>query len=163
VRDRVSDIPELAHHFLATSTRLGKYPAEKISDAALASLCAHDWPGNIRELQNAIERALTVSSEDQIQPWHLPPTVTGALSGAGESGGSESLHSRDEAKDIKPQSNGRINLIEAVEQFERKMILYALGQNQWNRSRAAESLGITRRILSYKMQNLGIYRADVEH
>ena len=163
LRDRVSDIPELAHHFLATSTRMGKYSAEKISEAALASLCAHDWPGNIRELQNAIERALTVCSEDEIQPWHLPPTVTGALSGVAKAAAARLMRSRDEVKDIKPASNGRINLIEAVEQFERKMILYALGQNQWNRSRAAESLGITRRILSYKMQNLAIYREPTEN
>jgi DNA-binding NtrC family response regulator len=163
LRDRASDIPELAQHFLATSTRMGKYPAENIAEAALAALCAHNWPGNIRELQNAIERALTVCTEDEIQPWHLPPTVTRTLSSAGEGGGSEFMHSLNEVKDVTSPNNGRVNLIEAVEQFERKMILYALGQNQWNRSRAADSLGITRRILSYKMQNLGIYRADGEH
>jgi DNA-binding NtrC family response regulator len=163
LRDRASDIPELSQHFLATSTRMGKYPAENIAEAALAALCAHNWPGNIRELQNAIERALTVCTEDEIQPWHLPPTVTRTLSSAGEGGGSEFMHSLNEVKDVTSPNNGRVNLIEAVEQFERKMILYALGQNQWNRSRAADSLGITRRILSYKMQNLGIYRADGEH
>ena len=163
LRDRASDIAELAQHFLATSTRIGKYSAQNIAEAALAALCAHDWPGNIRELQNAIERALTVCTEDEIQPWHLPPTVTRTLPGIGEGGGSELMRSLDDVKNITSANNGRVNLIEAVEQFERKMILYALGQNQWNRSRAADSLGITRRILSYKMQNLGIYRADGEH
>lgn len=128
----------------------------------MAALCAHDWPGNIRELQNAIERALTVCTDDEIQPWHLPPTVTRTLPAVGERGASEFVQSRDGIKDITSAKMGRVSLIEAVEQFERKMILYSLGQNQWNRSRTADSLGITRRILSYKMQNLGIYKDDGE-
>jgi DNA-binding NtrC family response regulator len=158
LRDRPSDIAELARHFLATSTRTGKYSAQTISDIGLAALCAHEWPGNIRELQNAIERALTVCTEDVIQPCHLPPTVTRTLSAIGECGGSELSQSPDGVN----RNTGRVSLIEAVEQFERKMILHALGQSRWNRSRAADSLGVTRRILSYKMQNLGIYKDDGE-
>ena len=162
LRDRASDIAELARNFLATATRTGKYSAVNIAEAALAALCAHDWPGNIRELQNAIERALTVCTDDEIQPWHLPPTVTRTLPAVGERAAGEFLQSRDGVKDITSAKTGRVSLIEAVEQFERKMILYSLGQNQWNRSRTADSLGITRRILSYKMQNLGLYKDDGE-
>jgi DNA-binding NtrC family response regulator len=137
---------------------MGKYSATKIAEAAFAAMCAHDWPGNIRELQNAIERALTVCTEGEIQPWHLPPTVTQTLTSVGECGGSEFVTSQDGIVDIKSAKAGRVSLIEAVEQFERKMILYSLGQNKWNRCKTADTLGITRRILSYKMQNLGIYK-----
>ena len=54
-------------------------------------------------------------------------------------------------------------MIEAVEQFERAMILAALEKNYWNKTQAANALGVTRRILAYKMQNLGIERAEPEH
>ena len=162
LRDRASDITELGRHFLATSSRMGKYSATNIAEAALAALCGHDWPGNIRELQNAIERALTVCTDAEIQPWHLPPTVTQTRSSL-DDGGSDFVPSQDGIIDIKSAKAGRVSLIEAVEQFERKMILYSLGQNQWNRSKTADTLGITRRILSYKMQNLGIYKDDGEH
>jgi DNA-binding NtrC family response regulator len=162
LRECASDIPELARHFVAASKRLGKYRAESVSEAAYAVLCAHNWPGNIRELQNSIERALTVCTDDEIQPWHFPPTVTRTLSSAGGKT-SDLLPSIDDVKEVTPTSVSRVNLIEAVERFERKMILYGLDQNQWNRTRTAAYLGISRRILSYKMQNLGVYRDDGEH
>jgi DNA-binding NtrC family response regulator len=88
--------------------------------------------------------------------------VTRTLASLGEGGGSEFVPSQDGIVDITSAKAGRISLIEAVEQFERKMILYSLGQNKWNRSKTADTLGITRRILSYKMQNLGIYKDDGE-
>jgi DNA-binding NtrC family response regulator len=55
------------------------------------------------------------------------------------------------------------NMIESVEQFERAMILAALEKCYWNKTQTANALGVTRRILAYKMQNLGIERADAEH
>ena len=147
LRERLSDVPELASHFLAAANRFGEHDGEGISQAALAALCQHNWPGNVRELHNAIERALTVCNEEEIQPSHLPPAV---LRGT----------------PLITQTNGNSesqNMIEAVEQFERAMILAALEKNYWNKTQAANALGVTRRILAYKMQNLGIERADVEH
>ena len=147
LRNRKADIPELARHFLTLANRSHKYFAESISDAALTALCAHDWPGNVRELQNAIERALTVCNEEEIQPSHLPPAVLRVA----EPPSQPVAHS---------ESIGNMGLIEEVEEFERAIIVAALEKCDWNKTHAAMSLGVTRRILSYKMQNLGIDKAS---
>jgi DNA-binding NtrC family response regulator len=144
LRQRIADVPELARHFFAVAERSGKYRAEAISDAAIERLCAHSWPGNVRELQNAIERALTVCDQEEIQPSHLPPAVLRGTAPPPPATASTSDTIKTE------------NLVEAVEQFERAMIFAALDKCNWNKTRAATALGITRRILSYKMQNLGI-------
>jgi DNA-binding NtrC family response regulator len=144
LRDRIADVPELARHFFAVAARSGKYRAEAISDAAIERLCAHTWPGNVRELQNAIERALTVCDQEEIQPAHLPPAVLRTMA-------PPPIATVPAGESVKTE-----NLVEAVEQFERAMIFAALDKCNWNKTRAATALGITRRILSYKMQNLGI-------
>lgn len=149
LRDRISDVPELARHFLVVASRSGKYGAQEISDAALRTLCMHRWPGNVRELQNAIERALTVCDQEEIQPSHLPPAVLR---------GTALAPVPDPASDTTKTEN----LVEAVEQFERAMILAALDKCNWNKTRAATALGITRRILSYKMHNLGLVPGEGE-
>jgi DNA-binding NtrC family response regulator len=148
LRERMADVPELARHFFAVAQRSGKYRAEAISDAAIERLCAHSWPGNVRELQNAIERALTVCDQEEIQPCHLPPAVLRGTAPPPPAAAPTSDAIKTE------------NLVEAVEQFERAMILAALEKCNWNKTRAATALGITRRILSYKMQNLGIVARD---
>jgi DNA-binding NtrC family response regulator len=151
LRHRKSDIPELARHFLTLASRSHKYFAASISDAAIAALCAHDWPGNVRELQNAIERALTVCNEEEIQPHHLPLAVLRP---------GEPLSPQQAAPDpLTPEHKG---LIEAVEEFERAIIIAALEKCEWNKTHAATKLGVTRRILSYKMQNLGIDKPSLE-
>jgi len=143
LRERAADIAELARHFLAVGARSGKYSAQSISDAALAALCQHRWPGNVRELQNAMERAMMICHESEIQLSHLPPAVLN---------GSKPVSQPANY----PSSITNQNLVEAVEQFERHMILEALEKCDWNKSKAARDLGVTRRILAYKMNNLGI-------
>ena len=87
-----------------------------------------------------------VCNEEEIQPSHLPPAVLRQLPMDGQPNG----HSESQ------------NMIDAVEQFERAMILAALERSYWNKTQAATVLGVTRRILAYKMQNLGIEKADRE-
>ncbi|HXG59937.1 MAG TPA: sigma 54-interacting transcriptional regulator, partial [Planctomycetota bacterium] len=140
LRERPSDIPELARHFLARSNRSEKRQVLGFSAAALEALCAHTWPGNVRELQHAVHRAVLVCDGDEIRPEHLPPAVTRG-------------HAAEAAP---PTPSGQEGLIEAVERLERSMILAALEKNGWVKARAARALGVTERILSYKMQNLGI-------
>lgn len=149
LRDRISDVPELARHFLTVASRSGKHRASGISDMAIESLCAHTWPGNVRELQNTIERALTVCDQEAIQPSHLPPAV---------------MHGMAPPVAAAPASDAikTENLIEAVERFEQAMIVAALEKCSWNKTRTATALGITRRILSYKMHNLGVVAGEVE-
>lgn len=142
LRERPADIPELVNHFLTTASRLGNAHVRGVAEEAMIALQQHSWPGNVRELQNAVERALTVCDQDEIKISHLPPAVLRKASSPGavtESGNGESG-----------------NLVEKTEQYERSMILAELVKCDWNKSRSAVGLGITRRILSYKMQNLGL-------
>jgi transcriptional regulator with GAF, ATPase, and Fis domain len=137
LRDRVIDIPDLAYHFVARSNRVEKRQIRGLSPRALEILCGHSWPGNVRELQHAIERAVLVCDGEEIEPEHLPPAV---------------LRGRPET----PISGSPGGLVEEVERLERSMILAALDKNGWVKCRAARSLGITERILSYKMNTLGM-------
>ena len=149
LRERAADVPALARHFLAIGSRSGRYTARSISDSALAALCEHPWPGNVRELQNAVERAMMICREEEVQIFHLPPAV---------------LHGKPLDAQPVPSvsaSAGR-NLVEAVESFERTMILDALEKCDWNKTQAARHLGVTRRILSYKITTLGIDKPTTE-
>jgi DNA-binding NtrC family response regulator len=139
LRERVADIPSLARHFLARVNREEKRQVQGFSAEALEALCAHAWPGNVRELQHAVQRAVLVCDGDEVRPEHLPPAVV-----------------RTQAQP--PPQGGKEGLVEAVERLERSMILTALEKNGWVKARAARALGVTERILSYKMENLGIQR-----
>lgn len=148
LRERAADIPELARFFLTLCRRAGKYTAESIVDSAMDVLCAHDWPGNVRELQNAIERALMVCRDDEIRIEHLPPAIV----------------RRCHSSALAPTINAtpvRQNFLEAVEQFERGLILQALEQSDWNKTQAARLLGLTRRVLTYKIATLGLQEQDL--
>ncbi len=139
LRERVADIPELARHFLDQALRQEKRPVRGLATPTVEALCAHPWPGNVRELQHAVERAALVCDGDEILPEHLPPAVL-----------------RGRAPAPAPAAAG--GLIEAVERLERSMIVAALEKNGWVKARAAQALGVTERILSYKMNNLGIQK-----
>ena len=77
LRDRVEDVPLLAHHFLRRyADRLGK-KVRTLSPEAIELLCGYRWPGNVRELENAVERAVVLSRGEAIAPADLPPAVTG--------------------------------------------------------------------------------------
>jgi DNA-binding NtrC family response regulator len=149
LRERAADVAELARHFLAVAGRSGKHTACAISDSALAALSEHHWPGNVRELQNAVERALMICRDEEIQVAHLPPAVLR---------GKSAIAAPTESVGI---GQGR-NLVEAVEAFERGMILQALEKSDGNKTQAARLLGVTRRILSYKVTTLGIDKATTE-
>ncbi len=149
LRERSGDIPELAGHFLKVTGRSSKYNTCTTSDSALAELCEHRWPGNVRELRNAIERAMMVCPDEEIQVSHLP---AGVLRGA---------HADSQPAHSDLTGAGR-NLVEAVEDFERAMILEASEKSNWNKTQAARLLGVTRRILSYKVSTLGIDKTTTD-
>jgi two-component system, NtrC family, response regulator HydG len=154
LRERRSDIAELAEHFLSVSSRAGKHSAQSISDGALSALCEHSWPGNVRELQNAIERAYMVCDEEEIQAGHLPPAIAGSSRPA--------AHASLQAAAPPPAAaeENSLNFVEAVENYERTLILAALKRCGWNKTQAARDLRISRRVLMYKMNNLGIDRGE---
>jgi DNA-binding NtrC family response regulator len=137
LRDRLGDIPELARHFLARTNRAEKRSVQEISGPTMEALCSHSWPGHVRELQHAIERAVLVCDGDELLPEHLPPAVL-------------------RAHPLPGPAHEKEGLIEAVERLERSMIFAALEKNGWVKARTARALGVTERILAYKMNNLGI-------
>jgi DNA-binding NtrC family response regulator len=142
LRQRPSDIPELVSHFLNAASQVGNTHVRSVSDEAMIALQQHSWPGNVRELQNAIERAYTVCHEDEIQISHLPAAVLRRAPVPRAPSGSD--------------TNDNRNLVEKTEQYERSIIMAELAKCEWNKTKAALALGVTRRILSYKMQTLGI-------
>ena len=141
LRERKGDIPLLVNHFTdKVNAREEKY-VKRIEKEALDMLISYHWPGNVRELENVIDRAVTLIDQDVITPEQLP------------------AHIRDGAKSslIKSQiQSGEITFTEAEEQFQKSIILDVLERADYVQSRAATMLGISRRILKYKMDKFGI-------
>ena len=144
LRDRGRDVVTLAEHFLVQNCqKLGRAPL-KLSTAAEQKLLVHQWPGNVRELRNVMERAAIIEQTDEVQPESLPDFEL-------ETQLRSSSDSSPEA-----EVNFQLGFAEAVASFERKMIQKALEQNQYNVSRSAEQLKMTRHSLRYRMQQLGL-------
>jgi PAS domain S-box-containing protein len=142
LRERASDIAELAEHFLARANRTEKRQVT-LSEQARKLLRAHSWPGNVRELRHAIERAVSVCEGEVILPTDLPPAVR--LQAAS----SQSEDSKDKER----------RLVEIVDDFERKLILDALEQSKWKKTDAAKLLGINVKLLDYRIEKYGLARA----
>jgi len=137
LRDRRSDIPLLAGHFLArAATRAGR-PVDGFTPGALAALLAHDWPGNVRELEHAVERGVYLGTTSRVDVADLPPAV--AAAGTLRAG---------------PRGAGALR--ESLAVPERQMILEALQRHAWRRDAAARALGINRTTLYKKAKRLGL-------
>jgi DNA-binding NtrC family response regulator len=131
LRERAEDIPLLAEFLLRKhATRLNK-PVARISDDALQALVRYQWPGNIRELENVLERAVIVAAGDPLSLRDLPADVGGLTETAPAGGG-------------------------VIEAMERTLIEKVLAECDWNKSRAARRLGIGRRTLYSKAAKYGI-------
>jgi transcriptional regulator with PAS, ATPase and Fis domain len=136
LRERTEDIPELVRFFVARySARFRKTPV-RVSDEALGVLQRYRWPGNIRELENLVERLVAMNESGSIEDEDLPVDVH--LPHVGSPGGDESL------------------LQQAMNAFERTYILRALERADWNVSQAARELGIPLSTLKHKMGRLDI-------
>jgi Nif-specific regulatory protein len=142
LRDRKSDLLALADHFLRKSTLEHNKPIRRISNAAIEMLAAYHWPGNVRELANVIEHAVLVCDSKAIDCHHLPPTLQTA-----ESSGTMVT----------------LSLMDAVNAFEKNVLLDALKMTHGNRSQAARLLGSTERVISYKVRKHGIDTDDFHH
>ncbi|MGD0625624.1 MAG: sigma-54 dependent transcriptional regulator [Thermodesulfobacteriota bacterium] len=138
LRKRKEDILLLVQHFLDKHAAPGK---KNISPEAMDILVAYDWPGNVRELENIIERIVVLTNVETISPNELPATLM--------------TNSRVEL--IKQEVlDGRISFEDAERDFEKDIILEALKKSNFVQTKAADLLGISRRILKYKMDKYGI-------
>jgi Nif-specific regulatory protein len=125
----------LAEHFLAKYTRAHGKSIKRISTPAIDMLMSYHWPGNVRELENTIERAVVTCDGSVIHGHHLPPTLQTA------------------------EASGTVmktTLTDAVDQFEKDLILDALKSARGNRAKAARLLGSTERIVGYKVRKYQI-------
>jgi DNA-binding NtrC family response regulator len=143
LRDRRDDVRLLAERFLARSReRAGLGPA-RFTREALAALERYHWPGNVRELENALERAVALSDGDLVDVADLPENIDRA-------GRTESLR--------EALRSGGIAFEETVAAFEQDILREALDRCDWNQTRAAEQLGITRRLLKLKIDKHALKR-----
>jgi DNA-binding NtrC family response regulator len=142
LRDRYEDIPALVDHFVRKlSGSYGQRPLT-ISPDAMEQLVTYEWPGNVRELENVVESLLALCPNDCVTPGDLPRKV------------------RDRTRvfegNVTPVFAAGLGFEEAERIFETEMILKALKRANYVQTRAAELLGISRRILKYKMDKLKI-------
>ncbi|MDA3891719.1 MAG: sigma 54-interacting transcriptional regulator [Salinivirgaceae bacterium] len=135
LRERRNDIPLLADHFIAKFNKKNKTKIKRITTSALDMLMVYNWPGNIRELENVIERACILTTDGVINSHHLPPTLQTA-----ESSGT--------------QSTGGMTFF--VEKLERQLIREALVTNKGNMAKAAIHLQVTERMLTTRIKKYGI-------
>ena len=139
LRERREDIPLLTEVTLKRlADACGLSPA-RLAPEALEKLKSYRFPGNVRELENMLERAYTLCENDLIQPQDLRLSEASCSAAAGEA----SLAQID-------------NLEDYLEEIERKLIMQALEETRWNRTAAAQRLGLTFRSMRYRLKKLGI-------
>jgi transcriptional regulator with GAF, ATPase, and Fis domain len=135
LRERPEDIPILAEYFVSKFAVKCKVKAKKISPEAMAGMMNYDWPGNVREFENAIERALVLGVSDAIRPEDLP----------------ESVLEKDPAPGVQ---EAKYHL--AVKQLKRQLILAAVEEAKGNYTEAARTLGVHANYLHRLIRNLNL-------
>jgi two-component system response regulator PilR (NtrC family) len=138
LRERPEDVPELAEAVLRRLGRRMKITAPPLGKDALAALQSYAFPGNVRELENILERAITLSTSGEIRAADIqlrPTPITSTATGSGAAGNALGDH---------------------LEDIERDAILKALEQSRYNKTAAAKVLGMSFRALRYRIKKLGI-------
>jgi two-component system NtrC family response regulator len=136
LRSRREDIPLLVDHFLSHFCARHQRGSKQLDDAAIEILCKANWPGNVRQLRNIIERLVVTVSGEKIGVSHLP---------------------KDLCEAANSQSRQITTLAEAAESAERTAIQAALIESDFHRERAAKILGVSIRTLHYKMSRYGLH------
>jgi len=132
LRERKQDIPDLLRHFVEKiSQEYGRNIS--ISKTAMSTLTQYDWPGNVREMENLIERLVIMADGDEIDSSLLPSFLS------------------EQSRNRTPEQP-----LSRIEEIERKEILTTLERNKWNQTRTAQELGITLRQISYRVRKFGL-------
>ncbi len=148
LRERRDDIPLLAGHFVGKFAKTLNRPSLEISTDALRLLTTLPWEGNVRELENTIERAAILCSGDRIEPEDVQPESGSPGRGKGSGW--------DPEVDFEQLIPAEITLPEVLSRIEEKMLRRALSDADSVQARAAERLGITKSLLQYKMKKYGL-------
>jgi DNA-binding NtrC family response regulator len=145
LRERAGDVPLLVDFFLGKMAAKARAQKKTVSADAMVALESYAWPGNIRQLENELQRAHVMSGkEDVIDLSCLSPTVAGSTAG--------------QAKVVSPAGafEGEAKLKDVIDSVERELIVAALKRCEGNKSEAARQLGISRSNLIAKAQSFGI-------
>ena len=145
LRERPDDIPLLVHHFVDVANQERDTRIDGVTDQAMEQLVAYDWPGNVRQLENLMERMAILQRTGDIDVDQLPPEVAMARS-------TIALAPR-----VPPEG---LSFNAVVDQVETDMILQALEQTKWNKNRAAALLGLNRTTLLEKIKKKGLRPAE---
>lgn len=147
LRERPEDIIELTHYFLYEVSRKYNKPIHGISQAVMQNLLQHQWPGNIRELKNVVERLVVFSDNGEIKLDHLPIDIS-----------SESLSEQDNHKihSLSPSQDDERSLKDRVEEYEKAILIEELKKADGNKLLCAQNLQITRATLYNRLNRLGI-------
>jgi len=141
LRERLDDLTALAKHFLNRPGHLGLHKRCALSDAALKALQCYSWPGNIRELENVLTRALVLCPGSTIEPEHLSLTFSNPLAAI--------------TQETEPTP---LTYYESMEVYSRKIIENALRVNGWNQTKTAQYLGLQRTFLTKLLKKKNISR-----
>ncbi len=144
LRERKEDIPLLANFFIRKYNQALSLDVQSITPEAVKLLSSYDWPGNVRDLENALQSAMILCTDGTIRPEHLPDRVKG-------------YDSTEEATIA--GSGGSIREINA--QMEKELILEALKKHNFNRTLTAEALAISRKTLFNKMKRYGLSTDEI--
>jgi len=142
LRERRSDIPLLVHHFVENITELRKKKIRGIHKDVVKSLSNHEWTGNVRELENVIERMIILSEDDFLTVEDLPEKISSTPS------------SEAAGNSLVPDEG--LSLSHAVNEYERQLIIHALEKADWVKNRAAKLLNMNRTTLVEKIKKQGI-------
>jgi PAS domain S-box-containing protein len=131
LRERMEDLPLLIEHFIERFNLMQGKGVTGVSDAVLACLMSHSFPGNVRELENIVERAFVLCRSGQIETWHLSDIPGCAANNASPAG-------------------------EGLQRMEAAFLMSALRRNNWSRLKTSRQLGIHKTTLYRKIRNLGL-------
>ncbi len=155
LRERIGDIPALVRHFIQKYNNEHGRATTGIDEEAMSAIQRYPFPGNVRELENVIERAVLLSRTTKVELADLPPYVArsdGSLTPAHVRAGLAA----DDAVDAPDTPWRATPLADALLEPERRIILKALRANEWNRQKTADDLEINRTTLYKKMKSLGL-------
>ena len=158
LRERTTDLERLALHFLARKSAEIERTILGFRPDAIDAMRRHHWPGNIRELENAVERAVILCDGARIAAEHLPERVLRASTNSAHADGASpplKLNTASAPTNIAQTHDAR-TLSQLLRDPERAALLETLEKHGWNRSQAAKALGINRTTLYRKMRDLGL-------
>ncbi|MDE2270646.1 MAG: sigma-54-dependent Fis family transcriptional regulator [Xanthomonadaceae bacterium] len=149
LRERDGDVAVLARHILKRLAEQAGIAMPTLQPAALQALTEYDFPGNVRELENVLERAIALCEGGLIDPPDLMLEPSGIEA-------DDADLDEEEADEPAPAGNGAVGLDDYISNIERETIVKVLKETRYNKTAAAKKLGITFRALRYKLKKLGI-------